>query len=117
MDLREGKSYCCYLSYKFELQGKEKEVSQCQPLSLEEYSKKDKMIEETKKQIEGIGGTISSINLKCGNGDGKGEGEDGRETIPKKKFITKSCLDCHGENIIKSNYIISSIFALALILF
>ena len=22
----------------------------------------------------------------------KGEGEDGRETIPKKKFITKSCL-------------------------
>ena len=70
-----------------------------------------------KKQIEGNGGTVSSINLKCGNGDGKGEGEDGRETIPKKKFITKSCLDCHGENIIKSNYIISSIFVLALILF
>ena len=192
MDLREGKSYCCYLSYKFELQGKEKEVSQCQPLSLEEYSKKDKMIEETKKQMEDLGGTVYYLNLKCGEGDGEGGGEDGRETIPERTCSSvedkKSCLaynsirqgsnineenghccyyyhkilknsiyseekkclsltedeykkipeliknskdllikdggsiakfslDCHGENIIKSHYIISSIFALALILF
>ena len=113
MDLREGKSYCCYLSYKFELLGNVSEVSQCKPLSLEEYSKKDKMIEETKKLIEGLGGSVSPKNLKCGNGDGKGEGEDGRETIPERTCSS----DCHGENIIKSNYIISSIFVLALILF
>jgi len=113
MDLREGKSYCCYLSYKFELLGNVSEVSQCKPLSLEEYSKKDKMIEVTKKLIEGLGGSVSSINLKCGNGDGKGEGEDGRETIPERTCSS----DCHGENIIKSNYIILSIFVLALILF
>ena len=58
MDLREGKSYCCHFSSKIQILGDVSEVSQCQPLSLEEYSKKDKMIEETKKQIEGIGGKV-----------------------------------------------------------
>ena len=192
MDLREGMSYCCHFSSKVQILGNVSEVSLCQPLSLEYYLKKDEMIEETKKQIKSLGGTVYYLNLKCGEGDGEGGGEDGRETIPKRTCSSvedkKSCLaynsirqgnnineenghccyyyhkilknsiyseekkclsltedeykkipelienskdllikdggsiakfslDCHGENIIKSHYIISSIFALALILF
>ena len=192
VDLREGMSYCCHFSSKVQILGNVSEVSLCQPLSLEDYLKKDEMIKEMKKQLEDFGGKVFYLDLKCGEGDGEGGGEDGRETIPERTCSSvedkKSCLaynsirqgsnineenghccyyyhkilknsiyseekkclsltedeykkipeliknskdllikdggsiakfslDCHGENIIKSNYIISSIFVLALILF
>ena len=64
-DIPEGAYLCCFAEFKITVMGMTQEGQQCGSLTKEQYDNLDRYMEDTRRQIESLGGKIDKYEIDC----------------------------------------------------
>ena len=64
-DVPTGAYRCCFGDFKVTVLGITKETKECGPITKDQYDNIEKLIEDSKKQIESLGGIVDRYDVDC----------------------------------------------------